>query len=151
MKYLKFILCNTIVLLIMALLVLTACQSAPNIVCGVTPHPSNEPVTLEYNDKNIVMLVGDKLTVKLAGNPTTGFDWLLQEQAFSSIDIIPVGWQQAESTDAVGAGGHTLWEIRAIAKGKSTITWDYVQPWQADNNAQRFSIKLETYECPAVN
>jgi inhibitor of cysteine peptidase len=81
---------------------------------------------------------GDTITVTVASNPTTGFEWEL-----AGISDPAVIAQDGESeyvppeTSALGAGGQEVWHFETLKKGSSLISLSYSRPWEGDEKAER--------------
>ena len=78
----------------------------------------------------ITAKVGEEFTIVLDSNPTTGYSWKLSDnfsggivQLVSSSYIPPV-------TRRKGAGGEEIWRFKAVAAGKTTISLEYIRPWE---------------------
>lgn len=86
---------------------------------------------------------GSSFTVTLDSNQTTGYQWELAKDVNANL-IKLVGSEykpafrptQAGSKDKesnnhmVGAGGKEIWTFQTIARGKTTIEFKYVRPWE---------------------
>lgn len=74
--------------------------------------------------------IGDKITVNLCSNPSTGFQWeyetigntVLKEE---SHDII-----EPEDEGQVGTAGKEAWTFKVIDKGRTEIRLAYNQTWE---------------------
>ncbi len=80
-----------------------------------------------------VDLGGNDVTIALAGNPTTGFDWsyTLSEDGILS-EVSNQYAPDANPMELVGAGGIHTWIFEAVAPGDVTATFTYKQPWDTD-------------------
>jgi inhibitor of cysteine peptidase len=71
------------------------------------------------------------LTVSLASNPTTGFQWEEVKIGDSSViteyehEFVP-----PEATGVVGASGKDVWTFKPLGRGTSTLIFEYSQPWE---------------------
>ncbi|MFC2062905.1 protease inhibitor I42 family protein [Chloroflexota bacterium] len=73
--------------------------------------------------------IGDKITVKLCSNPSTGFQW--------SYDITTTGVLKEEDYDfeepeetIPGAAGIEVWTFEAVEEGTTEVKFAYSQPWE---------------------
>lgn len=77
--------------------------------------------------------VGQDLVILLPSNPTTGYSWRLAE---SRPDMIKLAGREyrtrQQSQDIVGAGGVEEWRFTALGRGKTTLVFEYVRPWEKD-------------------
>lgn len=112
----------TLILLVMLMGVLTACQSN-----------SNETITIDDQNAGdvIEMQVGDMLVVSLDGNITTGFNWVpapqdpvLLEQV-GDTEVTPEG-------EGLGAPGKIVLQFKAISEGQTPLTFEYKRAWEED-------------------
>jgi len=73
--------------------------------------------------------IGDKITVKLCSNPSTGFQW---QYTMSSENILAeedYDYEEPES-DLPGAPGMEVWTFEAVENGTTEIFMEYSQLWQ---------------------
>lgn len=79
---------------------------------------------------------GDKLTITLEENPTTGYVWALKigtenVVALESDEYIPT----QTSTNMVGAGGNHVWIFKGVSAGETVLTFKYYRPWEKEDTA----------------
>jgi len=100
------------------------------------------PVTLEdisydvfMSEKHITKEVEinypGSLTVSLASNPTTGFQW--EEVKIGDSSVITEyehKFVPPEATGVVGASGKDVWTFKPLARGTSTLIFEYSQLWE---------------------
>src|SRR5262245_33400034 len=76
------------------------------------------------------VLAGERLTVTLPSNRTTGYQWQLgrppDERVLRLVGMEYVGPER----DVPGAGGQEVWTFEAVAPGTATIRLNYVRPWE---------------------
>lgn len=92
-------------------------SSGPDATIGDTAHP-------------VVLAVGDRFTVRLRANATTGFSWEIELPA--GLDVAEdryEGPDDADDADVVGAGGTQVFLIEAVAAGAGAIELVYRQPF----------------------
>jgi predicted secreted protein len=94
-----------------------------------TVEPSSIQLTGADNGKAISVHVGDTLVVTLAGNPTTGYQWMQAPTEGSTNDTMLIQ-QQGEpqfvpSSSAAGASGDVSLTFQAVAAGKTTLALVY--------------------------
>jgi inhibitor of cysteine peptidase len=87
--------------------------------------------------------MGDTLVIKLEGNPTTGYNWLV-----TSVDKAILEQQgepvfKADST-LVGSGGMLTLTFKAIAAGTTNLQLGYMRSWETG------VAPLQTYEVTIV-
>lgn len=80
--------------------------------------------------KTVQLAAGGSLFVRLASNPTTGYQW--QEAKSGGIHLQQVGKPRYEkpADAALGAGGNQIFKYKAVRPGKVTLMFRYVRPWE---------------------
>lgn len=130
------------------LLIILAFAAVSAAGCGDEADAATGPLELTKADdgKTFAVKVGDAVTVKLAGNPTTGFAWaaalddasaaLLKEQGE------PDYTQDATDEEVVGAGGTYTFTFTAAAAGEATIELAYARPWESVQPEETFTAVI---------
>ena len=92
----------------------------------------NTFVTIRDSDsgKTITVPIGGKLIVRLASNPTTGYQWQI-----SSLDqeyLKPVGEPAYElpKTERIGSGGTQIFTFMTLKPGKTILVLNYERSWE---------------------
>ena len=81
--------------------------------------------------KEIEINYPGSLTVSLASNPTTGFQW--EEVKIGDSSVITEyehKFVPPEATGVVGASGKDVWTFKPLGRGTSTLIFEYSQPWE---------------------
>ena len=73
--------------------------------------------------------IGDKITVKLCSNPTTGFQWEYEISEENVLKEEDHDFEEPEG-DGVGAPGIEVWTFEAVAKGTTEVRMEYSRPWE---------------------
>ena len=98
------------------------------------------------NQSNVINArAGEKITITLESNPTTGYSWQLQHPLDEKIIRLEGSKYVGPRSDRVGAGGEEKWTFLAIKKGSTKITLKYVRPWEKDEppvKEKTFLIKV---------
>lgn len=86
-------------------------------------------------DHPLVLAVGQRATLALRTNPTTGFQWTLTDSAGGTLarDVAPVYVIDPEPGGgpvAPGRGGTETWTFRALRPGTGTLRLDYRRAFQ---------------------
>ncbi|MFC1781457.1 protease inhibitor I42 family protein [Planctomycetota bacterium] len=77
--------------------------------------------------------VGDNFTIQLDSNPTTGYSWRLAGTLPDMLELVGSDFVMAENKEnIVGAGGVEHWTFKAIREGETTLTFEYIRPWEQD-------------------
>ncbi|MFC9894371.1 protease inhibitor I42 family protein [Nocardia sp. NPDC127579] len=143
---------NSLVVLLLGLS-LAGCGSGedgdvPPSVTGTaseTSVPQGDIVTVTEADSGgeRTLRVGQRLTVRLASNPSTGYGWQLT--ALDQNVVRPLGEREYVSDQPVmpGTPGTELWTFAADAAGVTRLTMEYRRPWEPGADpARTFSLAL---------
>jgi len=94
----------------------------------------------------ITARVGEEFTITLDSNPTTGYSWNLSDSFPKGIIKLLGSEYQPPVTRRKGAGGKEIWRFKTLAVGKTTITLEYLRPWEKDKPpaaTKTFSITVK--------
>ncbi len=83
------------------------------------------------NGRTVTLHVGDRFTVALKENSTTGYSWKVVSSGEPAVKQVG---QPTFKTDSSlhGAGGTVTYRFRAAAEGTGALELVYVRPWQKD-------------------
>ena len=142
--------------LAMAVIGVAACSSSDSeSTTTTTAAPASTTTTAAQDGGDIVtepgpvsLGVGDRATLELEANPTTGYQWELATEPDSSIVAVVSDTYTAATNDTgmVGAGGTQVIVIEGVAAGSTTLELRYVRPWETDGAAAQtasFDITVE--------
>lgn len=73
--------------------------------------------------------IGDKITVRLCSNPTTGFQWSYEMSGDTVLKEEDHDFEEADS-DVVGASGIDVLTFEGTAKGTTEVLMEYSRPWE---------------------
>lgn len=112
------------------IVLLTACSTGLNI-------------DADANGKTITLPVGQTLTIRLAGNITTGYGWqvLSVEESILKVDGEP---EYKSESKKIGAGGEFILTFQAQSPGETNLELGYLRPWEENE------IPLETFQITVV-
>ncbi len=114
-------------------------SSAWASVCGISL--SVYRLVGEEDDGDHVPLgVGEKLMVALPGNPTTGYEWEVDEEARFLARVDGVAYRA--SSDLVGAGGTFYFRYSAEESGEGRLAFGYRRSWEALPAEKSFAITV---------
>jgi inhibitor of cysteine peptidase len=136
--------CGVAVALVAAL-ALVACGGSG----GTSPSPTAKVkvYTATASGTTVPAQVGDRITIKLDENPSTGYRWDLKLSAGLRLvmgTFFGPSSSPSPSTAIVGAGGVHSWLIEVEKPGVLTITGAYFRPWEsASKSAERFALTIE--------
>jgi inhibitor of cysteine peptidase len=92
--------------------------------------------------QTITVKSGEVITVNLAGNPTTGYNWYTANLDTSILS------QQGDpdfkaDTTAIGSGGMVTLKFKAESAGTTTLTLNYMRIWETEvPPAQTFTVTI---------
>lgn len=118
--------CRFLVTCITSCLIISSAAEAkpqtPSLIFG--PEASGQEVSLRR---------GQKLTIKLPGNPTTGYQWSVSKIAGTAVRRLgEIQYRpSAGAGKLVGAGGEYSLSLRAVSAGTTEIQLDYARPWES--------------------
>lgn len=92
------------------------------------------------NNKNAEVSSGKIVSLKLSGNPTTGYCWdysidtegIIKEESKDYIS-------DAKGLKIEGAGGIYIWKFSGLKEGSTKVTFRYGRPWEKE------TLKTKTY------
>ena len=120
---------SLIAALIVLLMTLTACGSAA--------------VKLDEQDngQSVEVSSGDRITITLEGNPTTGYSWEPGEFDASVVELVGEADYKSDSK-MLGSGGVYTFTLKALAPGATTVKFIYHRSWEDAEPAQVFEVTL---------
>ena len=137
---------SALALACLALAVIAAvagCTSKPSTSVKTNPEPP-APIALSAKDSGSTqtMQVGQQLRLSLDSNPTTGYQW--------TVDDIPAPLAQSDeatftaSSGAIGSGGTEVWTFVARAAGQGTLKLKYSRSFEATTPpVKSFEVKVD--------
>jgi len=86
---------------------------------------------------------GQPFKIELAGNPTTGYNWYIDQIDEKYFQVISSGYQPAKDKRLVGAGGKCYWNIKPLKTGVSTLQLLYYRVWEGPGKAvDKFTVRV---------
>jgi len=80
----------------------------------------------------IEVKVGDRFTIELDSNATTGYSWVFDQPVDETIlRLVSTDYITAKS-GLTGAGGSQVWLFQAIQPGTAVISLNYERSWEAE-------------------
>ncbi len=136
-----------------ALLALLALLAAGSLVaCGgssggasASPSPGARVYTETASGTTIRAKVGDRITVTLRENPTTGYEWEMKlAPGLTLVMGTFFGPSFSPSPPLMGSGGTRTWVVKVDKPGTATLTGVYARPWEsASKSAASFSLTID--------
>ena len=71
--------------------------------------------------------VGEKFTVSLPSNPTTGFDWQVE---FPPEQLRLDRREYDRDSDLIGSGGTTTFTLSGLKPGEAVVRFRYLRVWE---------------------
>lgn len=102
---------------IVSLMILTACSSAA------------VKLDEQGNGQSVELKAGQKLTVSLAGNPTTGYSWEVSEIDPAVVELVGEPDYKTDSK-MLGSGGVYTFTFKAAAAGTTNLKLIYHRSWE---------------------
>lgn len=81
------------------------------------------------NGQSVEVASGDKVTITLEGNPTTGFSWEVDEINSAVAELAGEPDYKTDSK-ALGSGGVYTFTFKAVAAGTTNIRLVYHRSWE---------------------
>lgn len=85
-----------------------------------------------FTSSPIDVAVDDTFAIELEANPSTGYSWELAAPLDEAIVVSLGSDHEAGDSDAVGAPGTQQLSFKAVGEGSTTISLQYVRPWETD-------------------
>ena len=99
-------------------------------------------ITQADNGKAITMKKGQVLKLSLDSNPTTGYQWYIEELDDKLLKIVNMDFESPD-TSRMGAGGKQFWKIKAINSGETKLLILYYRMWEGKDKAvKEFELNL---------
>ena len=123
-----------LVVILALLLPLFSCIATSELIeVSVSCEDFSENPRSTINDFDIE--VGDKITVKLCSNATTGFSWEYIMTGDNAVKEEDHDFEEPDS-ELAGAAGTEVWTFEGIATGTSVVEMEYSQPWEGGMKAE---------------
>lgn len=101
-----------------------------------TSHP--DIVTIDGADTRscapLVLDRGQTLILSLPSNPTTGYRWVVTDDAAPQLESLgPEVYSNPKVETLIGADGQSTWRFKAATEGDATLRLAYKRPWESDS------------------
>lgn len=80
--------------------------------------------------KTISVMVGASLEVRLASNPTTGYQWQATQTGAPCVQPIGRPMYQGPTAVSLGAGGNQVFRYQAVRLGTARLLFHYRRSWE---------------------
>ncbi|MCX5795762.1 MAG: protease inhibitor I42 family protein [Elusimicrobia bacterium] len=91
------------------------------------------------------LMVGEVYSIRLACNPTTGYNWELKSiNRKVAAPTGPMEFQQSPAAPGmVGVGGTCVLGIKGVKAGKTKAVLVYRRPWEKQKPAETFTAEIK--------
>ncbi len=128
--------CKKILMTLLCGLLFTGCNSKQS---------GSENISEDSNNRRVK--IGETFVIRLESNPTTGYSWSLAGFDANVVEKVSNVYEPKKTAaNIVGSGGNEIWTFKAIAKGETKLTFQYVRPWEKDVppiQEETYQIKVE--------
>ncbi|MFQ5343383.1 MAG: protease inhibitor I42 family protein [Anaerolineae bacterium] len=105
--------------------------------------PSDVKIDETANGTAFNLKAGQKLIVTLKSNPTTGYDWQVDEVDESVVKLVTQEFKPASDPDRLGAPGQTEFQFQAAGAGTTSLRLIYVRSWEEGVEPQdTFQVRI---------
>ena len=112
--------------------------------CRMTSNKEVKIVGADADGTTITLRPGQTLIVRLAANPTTGYEWALAEVDPQILRQVTEPGFTPSSGARVGAGGVVEWRFQAQKEGATILRLVYRRPFEPDAPpAQTLTLMVE--------
>lgn len=106
---------------------------------------STEPIVYTNPADTIHVRVGESFWISLESNPTTGYKWQFKTEVDSTLlrlaeqKYIP----DPNPEKLMGRGGRYQWLFEALKRGSTSISLQYLQPWDSASVERSIEFRVE--------
>jgi inhibitor of cysteine peptidase len=98
------------------------------------------------NGKSFAVRPGDAIAIRLPENPTTGYQWAIDQTNSEIIELLESVFSPGSET-AIGSGGVRIVRFRAKTPGTVQIRLKKWRSWQGDSSiVERFEVTIQVRE-----
>ena len=92
---------------------------------------ANLQLLIEDRGKTFKIQVGGEIELKLAENPSTGYQWTILSDPYPQLDLITEDFT-ADFSTGFGAEGYKTIRYLARSSGEITLSYAYIRPWEKE-------------------
>jgi inhibitor of cysteine peptidase len=122
-----------------ALALLGACSSSDDSSGDTSSTTTTSSTSTTASEGTVItspgaveLAVGERATLELEANPTTGYQWEPSAEPDAAVVKVVSDTYVAGGSDAMGAGGTQRIVVEGVAAGTTTLELRYVRPWESD-------------------
>jgi inhibitor of cysteine peptidase len=103
----------------------------------------NSALTANDNGTTVTVKTGDTFTIKLEGNPSTGYTWEAKDLDTGILEQVGEAEFSGGAPGVVGSPGTLTLTFKALQPGTTTLTLVYHRPWEKDvEPIETFSVTV---------
>jgi inhibitor of cysteine peptidase len=99
---------------------------------AITNTETNVVLTEKNNGTTVNIRTGDTLEVQLKGNPTTGYNWELENKDLKILTMIGGPEYTSQNKESIGSAGVFTLRFKSIATGQEPLKLIYHRSWEKD-------------------
>ena len=90
-------------------------------------------------ESGYVIVDGNQMTVDLAANPSTGYQWSFVSDG-AEVAVVDQGYAEGTQGDSVGAGGIQSYAVSPVKDGTGNLTFTFARNFEAGSAAETVTI-----------
>lgn len=97
------------------------------------------------NNQSVRLIAGQVLKIRLPGNPTTGYKWILQIKPDEKVfRLVKEAYQPfVKNPHILGGTGSQYWEFLSLAPGRTSLLLVYGRPWEQAPPIKTYHLEIE--------
>ena len=119
-------------------------------LCGwllyVNNNKPTDKITVGNNQQDVKIKVNQEFMIDLVSNPSTGYNWSVNETYDKSVVEFVGNVYIPADTDRSGAPGQDQWTFRGKSKGTTKLSLYYGRSWEKDSSLEtvkNYNITVE--------
>src|SRR5262249_45985894 len=142
----RLLLCRLFVVLCVWLLLPVSCKGTRHEARTGSCPVSTIMLMRADNGKTIEICVDDTLVIRLDENPTTGYQWAMEEPNEEVVALQSADYLRSRSA-GVGGGGQRVWTLTAKKTGVVILRLKLWRAWEGETSiVERFTVTLHVHE-----
>jgi inhibitor of cysteine peptidase len=115
------------------------------MACSGETGESADSVVYTDTADAIQVEVGEQFQISLESNPSTGHKWQFMSPVDSTLlSLVESRYIPKPNPEKfVGRGGNEQWLFEALAKGSTSVSMRYLQPWDSTSVARTVEFQIE--------
>lgn len=98
-------------------------------------------ITEDRNGETLALEEGEKFSVELSGNPTTGYEWTVVRIDADFLRLAESAFNADSS--AIGSGGTYVFRFETLQAGDTTLGLAYRRSWETSAADRAFTLALD--------